>query len=61
VLSDVLPVLAVMLQFLDNLIHYQDPTLPAFSHLAYLFILILLASFLISARSEPYTTGEVAN
>jgi hypothetical protein len=39
-----------MLQFLDNLIHYQDPTLPPFSHIAYLFIAILLASAIISSR-----------
>lgn len=41
-----------MLQFLDKLVHYQDPTLPAFSNLAYLFILVLFSSFLISCRSR---------
>lgn len=41
-----------MLQFLDRLVSYQDPTLPAFSNLAYLFIVVLLSAFLISYRSQ---------
>jgi hypothetical protein len=41
-----------MLQFLDNLVHYADPTLPAFSSLTYLYIAILASSLLISFRSR---------
>jgi len=41
-----------MLQFLDNLVHYADPTLPAFSSLTYLYIVILGCSLLISFRSR---------
>lgn len=40
-----------MLQFLDNLVHYADPTLPSFSSLTYLYI-ILVSSLLISFRSR---------
>lgn len=43
-----------MLQFLDNLVYYADPTLPAFSSLAYLYILILASSLLISFRSRQH-------
>ncbi|RYN18277.1 hypothetical protein AA0119_g10929 [Alternaria tenuissima] len=41
-----------MLQFLDNLVHYADPTLPSFSSLTYLYIIILVSSLLISFRSR---------
>lgn len=49
-----------MLQFLDKLVYYQDPTLPAFSSLAYLFILVLISAFLISYRSRQLE-GETTN
>jgi hypothetical protein len=41
-----------MLQFLDNLVYYADPTLPSFSSLTYLYLIILFASLLISFRSR---------
>lgn len=41
----------MMLQFLDNYVHYQDPTLPSFSSLTCLYFSILAFSLLISLRS----------
>lgn len=35
--------------FLDSWVHYQDPTLPKFSALTYLYFAILLLSFAIAA------------
>lgn len=45
-----------MLQFLDRLVSYQDPTLPAFSNLVYLFALVLLSASLIAYRSRQLET-----
>jgi len=41
-----------MLGFLDNLIYYADPSLPSFSSLTYLYLVILASSLLISYRSR---------
>jgi hypothetical protein len=49
-----------MLQFLDNLVSYADPTLPSFSSLTYLYIAILALSLLISIRSQQHREAEGA-
>lgn len=36
------------LSFLDDLVHYQDPSLPQLSSLAYLYITCLLSAFLVA-------------
>jgi len=47
-----------MLKFLDNLVHYADPTLPSFSSLTYLYIVILAFSLAIAFRSRQETQEE---
>lgn len=49
-----------MLRFLDDLVFYADPSLPAFSDLTYLYIVILVSSLAIAIRSRHHTTEEVA-
>jgi hypothetical protein len=48
-----------MLQFLDNIVYYKDPTLPSMSSLTYLYLVILASSLLISYRSRH--AEEAAN
>jgi hypothetical protein len=43
-----------MLQFLDSLVHYADPTLPSFSSLTYLYMVILLLSLAGAIRSKSH-------
>jgi len=50
-----------MLRFLDNLVYYADPSLPAFSSLTYLYLVILLSSLAIAVRSRQYSQQEAAN
>ena len=38
----------MFLSFLDGIVHYQDPSLPQLSNLAYLYIACLLSAFLIA-------------
>lgn len=47
-----------MLQFLDDLVSYADPTLTSFSSLTYLYIAILASSLLISFRSRRHAQQE---
>jgi hypothetical protein len=49
-----------MLRFLDNLVHYADPTLPAFSSLTSLYILILAFSLAIAVRSRQHAQEDNA-
>jgi hypothetical protein len=49
-----------MLGFLDNLVHYADPTLPSFSSLTYLYVLILAFSLAIAARSRQFAQEDSA-
>lgn len=47
-----------MFQFLDQLVHYADPTLPSFSSLTSLYILILLSSLAIAARTRQHAQEQ---
>jgi hypothetical protein len=43
-----------MLRFLDDLVFYADPTLPSFSSLTYLYLVILASSLAIAIRSRHH-------
>jgi hypothetical protein len=47
-----------MLRFLDNLVHYADPTLPSFSSLTYLFLFILGITLAGAIRDRQYEQEE---
>ena len=49
-----------MLHYLDRLVFYADPSLPPLSSLAYLYLLILASSLLISFRSRQQIQAEGA-
>lgn len=49
-----------MLHYLDKLVYYADPTLPAFSSLAALYLVILGSALLISIRSRQHIEAESA-
>lgn len=50
----------MFLSFLDGIVHYQDPSLPQLSNLAYLYIACLLSAFLIACdfRNTPERATE---
>ena len=48
-----------MLRFLDDLVSYADPTLPPFSQLTYLYLVILVSALAIAIRSRQLTQDEV--
>lgn len=41
----------MFLKFLDDLVHYQDTTLPNFSALTYLYLVCLISAFVIATDS----------
>jgi hypothetical protein len=49
-----------MLRFLDNLVHYADPTLPSFSSLTYLYIFILVVTLAGAIRTRQHEQEEAA-
>jgi hypothetical protein len=48
-----------MLEFLDRLVYHPDPSLPSFSSITYLYIVILGFSLAIAARSRYHSLENI--